>query len=391
MDDASTPKRITIKTERGSKWFDTPQKLIQWIQDQRKSYITLNQLAQQYHVNLGKLDSAWNTLHNTASRFQQLSNQPDQYDDQISQFKKQFSDFLSREEIFTEDAPFFSFFSSQKEVSSIKGLAVLVVHFGWNVKPIDYQMLLALEETQDYFDGNQQAINDQAQTMQALRHSWDMELTGHRDSWTSNYSDQLVEVEKLAGDAEALIQEWSSAQADHKKELNEKLEKAETDLENLRRTYDEELSLRAPVKYWQMQHINHHKKAVGFGVALLGVTLTVLCTIIVFSAYTLDMPLMDVTLSKIFAAAAITTIGLWLIKILANIFMSHLHLATDAQERRTMIHTYLALIRKGQGPAEEDRQLILQTLFRPSSTDMIKNDQGPSQLVDMINRLSTKQ
>ncbi|RHW76109.1 hypothetical protein [Colwellia sp. RSH04] len=60
------------------------------------------------------------------------------------------------------------------------------------------------------------------------------------------------------------------------------------------------------------------------------------------------------------------------------------------KERRTMIYTYLALSRKGQGPKDEDRQLILQTLFRPSTTDMLKNDQGPTQLVDMINRFSPK-
>ena len=64
---------------------------------------------------------------------------------------------------------------------------------------------------------------------------------------------------------------------------------------------------------------------------------------------------------------------------------------TNYKERRTMIHTYLALTRKGQGPKAEDRQLMLQTLFRPSTTDMVKNDQGPTQLVDLINRLSPKQ
>ena len=64
---------------------------------------------------------------------------------------------------------------------------------------------------------------------------------------------------------------------------------------------------------------------------------------------------------------------------------------TNYKERRTMIHTYLALTRKGQGPKAEDRQLMLQTLFRPSTTDMVKNDQGPTQLVDLINRLSAKQ
>jgi hypothetical protein len=176
-----------------------------------------------------------------------------------------------------------------------------------------------------------------------------------------------------------------------KSQFDGELADAKTELENLTKTYDDKLALHAAVKYWGIQLKSHNKKATGFAIALGLMTLVVISTIIIFSYSTLDAPIKEIHLSKIFTAAALTTFGIWLIKILANIFMSHLHLATDAQERRTMIHTYLALTRKGQGPKEEDRQLILQTLFRPSSTDMVKNDQGPTQLVDMINRLSTKQ
>lgn len=39
-------KRITIKTETGSKWFDDPEKLLAWVQDQR-------QLCQ-FHVGVSK-------------------------------------------------------------------------------------------------------------------------------------------------------------------------------------------------------------------------------------------------------------------------------------------------------------------------------------------------
>ena len=77
-------------------------------------------------------------------------------------------------------------------------------------------------------------------------------------------------------------------------------------------------------------------------------------------------------INRLFTAAILTTFGVWLVKISANIFMSHMHLETDAQERRTMMHTYLALTRKGQCPKEDERQLILQTLFRPSANGMIK-------------------
>lgn len=55
-----------------------------------------------------------------------------------------------------------------------------------------------------------------------------------------------------------------------------------------------------------------------------------------------------------------------------------------------MIHTYLSLLRKKNALNEDERQLILQTLFRPNATGMIKDDAGPANLVDLINRMSSR-
>lgn len=74
----------------------------------------------------------------------------------------------------------------------------------------------------------------------------------------------------------------------------------------------------------------------------------------------------------------------------AKIFVSNLHLRTDADERVTMIQTYLALLREGSGPKEDERQLVLQTLFRPSKAGFIK-DEGPSAFHEIVtNALSKK-
>ncbi|MES9847280.1 MAG: DUF6161 domain-containing protein [Candidatus Thiodiazotropha sp.] len=55
-----------------------------------------------------------------------------------------------------------------------------------------------------------------------------------------------------------------------------------------------------------------------------------------------------------------------------------------------MIQTYLALLREGSGPKDEERQLILQTLFSPSTTGFIKDD-GPSSFHEIVsNALSKK-
>ena len=74
---------------------------------------------------------------------------------------------------------------------------------------------------------------------------------------------------------------------------------------------------------------------------------------------------------------AISTSDVWLTRLSAKIFISNLHLRMDADERVTMFKSYFALLAEGSGMNDGDRQLILQTLFRPSSTGFIKDD-GPT-------------
>lgn len=70
-------------------------------------------------------------------------------------------------------------------------------------------------------------------------------------------------------------------------------------------------------------------------------------------------------------------VGVWAIRILVRLLLSNLHLQSEAVERRTMLLTYLALLRHGQGPSEQQRELILQILFRLSATGIIKDDALP--------------
>ena len=131
--------------------------------------------------------------------------------------------------------------------------------------------------------------------------------------------------------------------------------------------------------------------SIGFGVATIIVALGVLWGLYEYADHFLTADFKTVQVSKLITAAILTTFGIWIVRTCANLFMAHTHLRTDAQERRTMMHTYLALLRRGQGPKEDERQLILQTLFRPSTTGMIKEDAGPSNLVDMLNRIAPGQ
>lgn len=69
-------KRITIKTETGSKWFDEPEKLLAWVQQQRQLYMFHGQLSQRYqmHQLFSVFDNSWNNLGNALPAFHKINN-----------------------------------------------------------------------------------------------------------------------------------------------------------------------------------------------------------------------------------------------------------------------------------------------------------------------------
>ena len=85
----------------------------------------------------------------------------------------------------------------------------------------------------------------------------------------------------------------------------------------------------------------------------------------------------------------ISTLGIWLTRLSTKIFISSLHLGADAYERVTMIRTYIALLVEDKELKDDDRKLILQTLFRPVSTNFVKDD-GPSNIPEIFVKTVTR-
>ena len=65
-------------------------------------------------------------------------------------------------------------------------------------------------------------------------------------------------------------------------------------------------------------------------------------------------------------------------------------MAADAGERIIMITTYLAMLRSNEGLKNEEKQLILQTVFRPSNMGIIKDEASPPTIVDIFAKLNDK-
>ena len=79
----------------------------------------------------------------------------------------------------------------------------------------------------------------------------------------------------------------------------------------------------------------------------------------------------------------ISTFGIWLTRLSTKIFLLNLHLGTDAYERVTMFRTYFSLLTEGEALTDDNRQLILETLFRPTSTGIVKDD-GPTNILETL-------
>jgi len=75
---------------------------------------------------------------------------------------------------------------------------------------------------------------------------------------------------------------------------------------------------------------------------------------------------LSLAIADLAGAALLITLLAVLIRIALRQFNTHSHFALDAAERITFTKTYLALLNEGKLKSDEDRRLILESLFRPS-------------------------
>jgi len=160
---------------------------------------------------------------------------------------------------------------------------------------------------------------------------------------------------------------------------------ANDDLQSMRKSLLEELSMRAPVKYWSDKAKSHGNSArrLGWAVALasallLDAVLGIIWIIIRISGG--QKP----ELWELGSAALVTGLLLYLLRIIVKIQLSHLHLSTDAEQRAVMVQTYLSLEHHKEIMTKEDRHLILEALFRPVGAGLVKDDQSSLSVIEFL-------
>ena len=208
------------------------------------------------------------------------------------------------------------------------------------------------------------------------------ELGRTRDEFAEAVADTEKEADQLVAQTRQLFtqleHEVSARHGQETEKRTEEFDRLKSNLEGLTAAYEARMELQAPVAYWRNKSNIHASMAKGYATALVIYAvsaLVLLYVIFYFTASLLPNDPKDLSVALIFKISAIslltTAVAFWIGRILLRNYVSDRHLYNDAQERRTMIMTFLALTRK-KAVTDDDRKLILGALFRPASDGIVK-------------------
>ncbi len=226
------------------------------------------------------------------------------------------------------------------------------------------------------FSGITKGYNE---ALQSLFDDWNKTLADGKiilDSTKKRYRDLE---EKYSLQISTQEKEFAQFRESSGNEIKDLIQKSEGELKKIERAYDEKLALQASVKYWKVKAQNHADSAKLLSYSTIGVGI-LFATMLVIEIYLIIGGSQKIGNLPIWQGSMMlltVILGFWALRILVRLLLSNLHLKSEPVERRTMLLTYLALLRRGQGPTDQQRELILQLLFRPSVTGIIKDDGLP--------------
>lgn len=216
------------------------------------------------------------------------------------------------------------------------------------------------------------------------------ELIDHLKNTNDKYDEYVKQIDDLKTEKETLFDEWfeNTKNEEWQKWYDEKLEK----LHKLEETYEAKLKLEKPAKYWQMKsstYFSQGEKAKTVLIWLVVVTSIFLGLILIISPDWIFMHVFEGNSTAIirWSLVFITLLTLiaFALKAITKYMFSSYHLARDAEERHTLTFFYLALL-KDTEVKDEDRKLILQSLFSRVETGLLKDDSSPTMPNDIVNK-----
>lgn len=243
-------------------------------------------------------------------------------------------------------------------------------------------------------DTEQKSLSKLKNDFQAYLSESEKNIIDYIKKTNDSYNDYTARIDTLKNEKETLFTDWfdNMKTEDWEKWYSEKKDK----IQKLETTYETKLKLEKPARYWQTKSTNYYRQgrtARNTILIIVAIVSAFLATILITAPDWIFKNVFKDNSTAIVRWSIILLIFISLvaftIKALTKYMFSSFHLARDAEERHTLTFFYLALT-KDTEVKDEDRKLILQSLFSRSDTGLLKEDSSPTMPSDTISKIVTK-
>jgi Family of unknown function (DUF6161) len=223
------------------------------------------------------------------------------------------------------------------------------------------------------------------------------ELSGRSAAIKSEHDKFTLELERWSKEYKSIAsRDLEAGNAERTKtieQLSVEFSAIKTDLELVRKTYEEHMALEGPVKYWTDRSDTHNDRFRFFVVATAIAAFSSVIFVGIVYWWVGNQISGNITTDHVlYAAVALlaSTAALWLVRVVLKILLSERHLRNYAEEKAMMIKTYLAMTKIGEA-TKEDRQLVLASIFNTSADGIVKDDGVPDiSLAAILSKQFTK-
>ncbi|MCC7407470.1 MAG: hypothetical protein IT442_05325 [Phycisphaeraceae bacterium] len=284
--------------------------------------------------------------------------------------------------------------SASTEMSAVGALAAILPPKNKCTHALS-ELILGIVDARLHLTGLDDATPHISQAASAELARWNSQMAEFLDSHNKKAIDLTDKLQESIDHQATELMSWTNNTTEFH---NKCVDKLATTLSN----FHEHMTLSAPARYWMNKRKHHKRQSWLWGIFFFSLLLAGAFSTIQLSFYVLGMhelvldtvkqllngmtpttqPSGNVWLERIATVGVVFTFLAWSLRVISRVWLSNLHMASDADERVTMIHTYLAMLKRKAAIEEAHRTLVLNAVFRPGSTGLVKTDAITHALLD---------
>lgn len=217
----------------------------------------------------------------------------------------------------------------------------------------------------------EQAIAELQSRVHLARTSLDAEVTGVAERSRTTFES----MDEAKGEWENRASEW--------------LEEKQKEYQALVDTYANLIPNNEASKYWEAMQAEYELSRRRWGIASLVYFAGAIAALVGLAIPTLGHVLKHPDELHLWLIGwTIITVGLlfWPLRIILRTYLSAHHLMLDASHRKLLINTYLAMLKFGHAIPDDQRTYFLESIFRPASDGIVRDDAAPLSTLEQILR-----